>query len=207
MGFTNPSNTLNKTSLVPAATIMIGDGLSHVSFGALAIALACGWAPLQFSIPLVIVAAFFLLRIAENSRINADAAIAVTSASALAIGILVTSRTTGMDVCAKLRGILHTKKIGHAGTLDPMATGVLPVFVGQATRAVSFAESGRKEYIAGLRLGLVTNTQDTSGETLSQTEVSVTQEALTALLPRFTGTIYQIPPMATALISVWQMPS
>ena len=70
-----------------------------------------------------------------------------------------------MDVCAKLRGILKTKKIGHAGTLDPMATGVLPVFVGQATRAVSFAEGGEKEYVAGLRLGRTTNTQDTEGET------------------------------------------
>ena len=120
----------------------------------------------------------------------------------MANGVLIIDKPAGwtsMDVCAKLRGILHTKKIGHAGTLDPMATGVLPVFVGQATRAVSFAESGRKEYIAGLRLGLVTNTQDTSGETLSQTEVSVTREALAALLPRFTGTISQIPPMFSAV--------
>ena len=68
-----------------------------------------------------------------------------------------------MDVCGKLRGILKTKKVGHAGTLDPMATGVLPVFVGSATKAVSFAESGDKEYIAGLRLGVTTDTQDTSG--------------------------------------------
>ena len=83
-------------------------------------------------------------------------------------GILIIDKPTGwtsMDVCGKLRGILKTKKVGHAGTLDPMATGVLPVFVGQATRAVSFAESGDKEYVAGLRLGCTTNTQDTSGET------------------------------------------
>lgn len=104
-----------------------------------------------------------------------------------------------MDVCAKLRGILKTKKIGHAGTLDPMATGVLPVFVGQATRAVSFAEPGRKEYIAGLRLGLVTNTQDTSGETLSQCVPAVSQAELAAVLPRFTGVIAQIPPMYSAI--------
>jgi zinc transport system permease protein len=83
-------------SLVLKRYSMIGDGLSHVSFGALAVALACGWAPLTCSIPIVVIAAFFLLRLAENSRINADAAIAVTSASALAIGILVTSTTTGM---------------------------------------------------------------------------------------------------------------
>ncbi len=75
---------------------MIGDGLSHVSFGALAIAMACGWAPLPVSIPVVIVAALFLLRLTERSRIGADAAIAVVSASALAIGVVVTSLTTGM---------------------------------------------------------------------------------------------------------------
>ncbi len=106
---------------------------------------------------------------------------------------------TSMDVCAKLRGILKTKKIGHAGTLDPMATGVLPVFVGQATRAVSFAESGSKEYVAGLRLGLVTNTQDTSGETLEENAVSVTADELKAVLPRFVGEIDQIPPMFSAI--------
>ena len=75
---------------------MIGDGLSHVSFGALSIAVACGWAPLPVSIPVVVVAALLLLRLTENSRIGADAAIAVTSASALAVGIIVTSLTTGM---------------------------------------------------------------------------------------------------------------
>ena len=89
----------------------------------------------------------------------------------MANGIIIIDKPAGwtsMDVCGKLRGILKTKKVGHAGTLDPMATGVLPVFVGNATRAVSYAEAGDKEYIAGLRLGLVTNTQDTSGEALEQ---------------------------------------
>ena len=75
---------------------MIGDGLSHVSFGALAVALACGFAPLWFSIPVVVLAAFVLLRAAERSRVSADALIAVFSASALAIGVIVTSLTTGM---------------------------------------------------------------------------------------------------------------
>lgn len=106
---------------------------------------------------------------------------------------------TSMDVCAKLRGILKTKKVGHAGTLDPMATGVLPVFVGQATRAVSFAESGRKEYVAGLRLGLVTNTQDTSGEVLEEHAVETTEEELRGVLSHFTGEIEQIPPMFSAI--------
>lgn len=106
---------------------------------------------------------------------------------------------TSMDVCAKLRGILKEKKIGHAGTLDPMATGVLPVFVGNATRAVEFAEQGDKEYIATLRLGLVTNTQDTTGETLEQHAVTVSRADLEAVLPRFTGEIDQIPPMFSAI--------
>ena len=68
--------------------------------------------------------------------------------------------------CAKLRGLLHERRIGHAGTLDPMATGVLPVFVGRATRAVEFAAEREKEYLAGLRLGVVTDTQDTTGTVL-----------------------------------------
>ena len=106
---------------------------------------------------------------------------------------------TSMDVCGKLRGILKTKKVGHAGTLDPMATGVLPVFVGQATRAVSFAEGGEKEYVAGLRLGRTTNTQDTEGQTLTQSPVTVGREELEAVLPRFTGEISQIPPMFSAI--------
>ena len=117
-------------------------------------------------------------------------------------GIIVLDKPAGwtsMDVCAKLRGILKEKRIGHGGTLDPMATGVLPVFVGSATRAVEFAERGDKEYIAGLRLGLVTNTQDTTGEVLESRPVSLPEGALEAVLPRFTGPIGQIPPMFSAI--------
>ncbi len=104
-----------------------------------------------------------------------------------------------MDVCAKLRGKFHEKRVGHGGTLDPMATGVLPVFLGRATRAVEFAAEGDKEYVAGLRLGLVTNTQDTTGETLEEKPVDVTLAELQAVLPRFTGPIQQIPPMYSAI--------
>ena len=104
-----------------------------------------------------------------------------------------------MDVCAKLRGILKTKKIGHAGTLDPMATGVLPVFVGQATRAVEFAENGEKEYVAGLRLGIVTNTQDVTGEVLETHPVQVSREDIAMVLSRFLGPQEQIPPMYSAV--------
>ena len=106
---------------------------------------------------------------------------------------------TSMDVCAKLRGILKEKRVGHGGTLDPMATGVLPVFVGQATRAVEFSENAQKEYVAGLRLGQITNTQDTSGETLETRPVTVTRADVEAVLTRFTGPIQQIPPMYSAI--------
>ncbi len=104
-----------------------------------------------------------------------------------------------MDVCAKLRGVFHEKRIGHGGTLDPMATGVLPVFVGQATKAVEFAEKGRKEYVAGLRLGVVTNTQDTSGEVLERRPVQVRREDVEAALASFRGELRQIPPMYSAV--------
>ena len=106
---------------------------------------------------------------------------------------------TSMDVCAKLRGAFREKRVGHAGTLDPMATGVLPVFVGQATKAVPFAENGKKEYRAALRLGVVTDTQDTSGTVLSAAEADIAEDALRAALARFTGEIEQIPPMYSAV--------
>lgn len=104
-----------------------------------------------------------------------------------------------MDVCAKLRGIFHEKRVGHAGTLDPMATGVLPVFIGRATRAVEFAAESKKEYIAGLKLGVVTNTQDITGEVLETHPVQVSREQLWAALDRFHGDIEQIPPMYSAV--------
>lgn len=93
-------------SLVLKRYSMIGDGLSHVSFGALSIALAIGWSPLKLSIPVVVLAAFFLLRITENGKVKSDAAIAMISASALAVGIVVTSLTTGMttDVSSYMFG-------------------------------------------------------------------------------------------------------
>lgn len=117
-------------------------------------------------------------------------------------GIIIIDKPAGwtsMDVCAKLRGILHEKRVGHAGTLDPMATGVLPVFVGQATKAVSFAENGRKVYEAVLQLGRVTDTQDTTGETLEERAVTITADDVRAALPRFLGEIEQIPPMYSAI--------
>ena len=106
---------------------------------------------------------------------------------------------TSMDVCAKLRGIFHEKRVGHAGTLDPMATGVLPVFIGRATRAVEFASESEKEYLAEIKLGVVTNTQDTTGEILEKRPVSVTREELEGALAHFRGNILQIPPMYSAI--------
>ena len=106
---------------------------------------------------------------------------------------------TSMDVCAKLRGVFHEKRIGHAGTLDPMATGVLPVFVGRATRAVEFAAGGEKEYVAGLRLGQVTDTQDATGMVLETRPVTVSRQELEDVLERFRGEIQQIPPMYSAV--------
>ncbi len=117
-------------------------------------------------------------------------------------GILIIDKPAGwtsMDVCAKLRGILREKRVGHAGTLDPMATGVLPVFVGRATRAVQFAENGRKEYHAVLKLGVVTDTQDITGTVLETRPVAAGAEEVRAALGRFIGELSQLPPMYSAL--------
>ena len=120
----------------------------------------------------------------------------------MASGILIVDKPAGwtsMDVCAKLRGVFHEKRVGHGGTLDPRATGVLPVFIGRATRAVEFAEKSDKEYIAGLKLGVITNTQDTSGEVLEERHVQVSREQLEAALEKFRGDILQVPPMYSAI--------
>jgi len=117
-------------------------------------------------------------------------------------GILLIDKPSGWtssDVVAKLRGILHEKRIGHAGTLDPMATGLLVVFIGRATRAAEFAESQEKRYAAALRLGLITDTQDTTGTVIGGEPRAVTREQLEAVLPRFRGEIEQIPPMYSAI--------
>ena len=117
-------------------------------------------------------------------------------------GILIIDKPEGwtsMDVCAKLRGLFHERRVGHGGTLDPMATGVLPVFLGRATRAVAFSTDSEKEYVAGLQLGVITNTQDTTGETLETRPVSVTREQLEAALAPFRGDILQVPPMYSAI--------
>lgn len=106
---------------------------------------------------------------------------------------------TSNDVVAKLKGILHERRIGHSGTLDPMATGLLVVFVGRATRAVEFAENHDKRYIAGLRLGIATDTQDTTGTIQEEKPVTVTRGELEKALENFQGEIEQLPPMYSAI--------
>ena len=106
---------------------------------------------------------------------------------------------TSHDVVAKLRGVLGERRMGHSGTLDPMATGLLVVFAGRATRAVSFSENHSKCYEARLRLGLTADTQDTTGTVLSRCDRRVTRAELEAVLPQFRGDILQVPPMYSAL--------
>lgn len=106
---------------------------------------------------------------------------------------------TSNDVVVKLKGVLHERRIGHSGTLDPMATGLLVVFVGRATRAVEFAEAHDKRYIAGLRLGLVTDTQDISGTVLESRDADVSAAGLRPALARFIGEQEQVPPMYSAI--------
>ena len=121
----------------------------------------------------------------------------------MASGILIVDKPedwTSQDVVAKLRGALHERRAGHGGTLDPMATGVLPVFFGRATRAVEFFEHAEKTYETVLRLGLVTDTQDITGRVLEQREAaSVTEADVRAALPRFLGPQKQVPPMYSAI--------
>lgn len=118
-------------------------------------------------------------------------------------GILLVNKDAGWtssDVVCKLKGILHQRRVGHSGTLDPMATGLLAVFAGRATRAVEFAEAGEKRYIAALRLGMTTDTQDVTGTVLSQRAAAdIDDAALEAVLARFRGEQLQLPPMYSAV--------
>ena len=106
---------------------------------------------------------------------------------------------TSSDVVVKLKGILRQRRVGHAGTLDPMATGLLVVFAGRATRAVEFAERDSKRYLASLRLGTVTDTQDIWGTVLEKNAADVGRDELEAALERFRGAQQQLPPMYSAV--------
>ena len=117
-------------------------------------------------------------------------------------GIVIVDKPAGwtsQDVAARLRRVFDTRRIGHGGTLDPMATGVLPVFVGRATRAVEFFEHADKVYEATLRLGITTDTEDITGTVLEERPVGVSREAFLQALEQFRGQIQQIPPMYSAI--------
>ena len=106
---------------------------------------------------------------------------------------------TSQDVTARLRRVFNTRRIGHGGTLDPMATGVLPVFVGRATRGVEFFEHAEKTYETVLRLGITTDTEDIFGTVLTEQDAFVTGTRLEEVLETFRGEILQVPPMYSAL--------
>ena len=106
---------------------------------------------------------------------------------------------TSQDVTARLRRVFNTRRIGHGGTLDPMATGVLPVFVGRATRGVEFFEHAEKVYETVLKPGITTDTEDITGRILTEQDAFVTGEMLEEVLAKFRGEILQVPPMYSAL--------
>lgn len=117
-------------------------------------------------------------------------------------GIIIIDKEPGFtshDVVAKLRGICSQKKIGHTGTLDPAATGVLPVCLGSATKLCDMLTDRNKEYVAELLLGVETDTQDTTGQVLSRHAVTVTEAQVQEVCARFTGDYAQVPPMYSAL--------
>ena len=117
-------------------------------------------------------------------------------------GIVIVNKPEGFtshDVVAKLRGIYKTRRIGHSGTLDPMATGVLPIFIGRATRACEFATGHDKIYRAEMRLGITTDTQDITGNILTECPVNVSFDEFSAAVKTQIGEISQIPPMYSAI--------
>ncbi len=106
---------------------------------------------------------------------------------------------TSFDVVAKLRGVFKTKKIGHAGTLDPMATGVLPVFVGKATKVISYMDNKDKKYVAKFLLGKKTDTLDITGTIIEEKKSAVTKKEIVEVLKHYVGKITQVPPMYSAV--------
>ena len=120
----------------------------------------------------------------------------------MANGILIVDKPQGwtsQDVVSKLRGVYHERRVGHGGTLDPMATGVLPLFFGRATRAVEFFEHAEKAYVATVRFGQITDTQDITGTVLEERSARPEKEELETVLRRFLGPQEQLPPMYSAI--------
>ena len=120
----------------------------------------------------------------------------------MATGIVIVDKPAGLTsqgVVSRMRRIFGQKSVGHGGTLDPMATGVLPVFLGRATKASSYALEGGKVYAARIRFGLTTDTEDITGQVLTCSDALPDADAAAAVLQRFTGTISQVPPMVSAI--------
>lgn len=115
------------------------------------------------------------------------------------IGVNKPPEWTSFDVVAKLRGILKIKRLGHAGTLDPMATGVLPVFVGKAAKACDIMPDRKKEYLAGFKLSMSTDTLDITGKVLSENEKECCRQEIDEAICQFVGDVYQLPPMYSAV--------
>ena len=127
-------------------------------------------------------------------------------------GVLIVNKHAGVtshDIVGMVRRLFGTRAVGHAGTLDPMATGVLVVLLGRAAKATEYLSGGDKRYIATLRFGLTTDTQDTTGTVLTATDSIPDNKAVQAILPSFRGEIMQLPPMYSALkvggqkLSIW----
>ncbi|MDQ3963022.1 MAG: tRNA pseudouridine(55) synthase TruB [Actinomycetota bacterium] len=117
-------------------------------------------------------------------------------------GVLVVDKPAGMtshDVVDRVRKALKTKKVGHAGTLDPDATGLLVIGIGRATRFLTYAQSGPKRYAAESRFGIATSSQDASGDVIQKSDGTVTEDHVRAALDAFTGEIQQVPPMVSAV--------
>lgn len=118
-------------------------------------------------------------------------------------GVVIVNKPGGMtshDVVNRLRRIYGTKRVGHTGTLDPLATGVLVVCLGQATRIVEYLTASQKEYVAGVVFGVTTDSEDVTGQVLTETDAGgLTQDEIEGVLPRFRGPIQQIPPMVSAV--------
>jgi len=117
-------------------------------------------------------------------------------------GVVILNKESGMtshDAVNKMRRIFKTKKVGHTGTLDPMATGVLPILVGNAVKASSFLVSDSKCYRAGLRLGITTDTEDTSGKILTESAVALSDDDVVSAINSFLGESFQTPPMYSAI--------
>ena len=106
---------------------------------------------------------------------------------------------TSFDAVAVMRGALHTKKIGHTGTLDPMATGVLPLLVGKATKLCDIMPVKDKRYVAEIKFGMTTDTLDVTGKLKKAVECDVSEREFCEILPEFTGEIMQVPPMFSAI--------